>query len=422
MSRICLIVICAAGLLIGRAEADTLTLQECLKKATSANPELRVSAYDEKMAAENVGIARSGYLPRLDLQGGYTMQQDPQSVLISGHAIATQQADYGFLSMAAEQTIYDFGRTSARYDRAKALHNASALHYTAMEKDVFLQVVEAYYRILEFGNFLNSAEEEVIQMTDHMRVAKNLFEQGVVTRNDLLQAEVQLANSRQRKLAEVNRLANGWLFLNYLTGQPPGYRADLEENVLGEKNAAEAGVPFDPANRAEMKALKQGIRADELTIKEVKSYYFPEIFARLGMDYVQNSKVMEQTILSATVGLRINLFDGLATTSRYRQAVQSHAQSEEKLRMTEARIRLEYETADNDARIALERIRTAETAVKSGEENLRINKNRYEEHVGTATDVIDAQTLLSRTRTEYHRAKFDYQVAVARIKKAKGEL
>jgi len=422
MTRICLIVFCATGLLIGRADADILTLQECLKKAAAANHELKVSAYDEKLAAQDVAIARSGYLPRLDLQGGYTMQQAPQAFDIMGLSMKTQQQDYGFLSMAAEQTLYDFGRTSARYDRAVALRDAASLNYTAREKDVFLQVVEAYYGILEYGNFLKSAEEEVIQMTDHLRVAKNLFEQGVVTRNDLLQAEVQLANSRQRKLAEGNRLANGWLYLNYLTGLQPGYRADLEETVGVEKNAAETGSSFDPANRAEVKALRQGIRADELTIKEVRSFYFPEIFARLGMDYMQNNRVVEQTILSATVGVRINLFDGLATTSRYRQAVQSRSQAEEKLRMTEARIRLEYETADNDARIALERIRTAETAVKSGEENLRINKNRYQEHVGTATDVIDAQTLLTRTRTEYHRAVFDYQVAVARIKKAKGEL
>ncbi len=422
MKNTCLVVLFATVLLTGRAEADTLTLQECLKRAASANHELKVSAYDEKLAAQDVAIARSGYLPRLDLRGGYTAQQDPQSINISGFTAETQQRDYGFLSMAAEQTVYDFGRTAARYNRAVALHDAASLNQTAREKDVFLQVIESYYGILEFGNFLKAAEEEVIQMTDHLRVAKNLFEQGVVTRNDLLQAEVQLANSRQRKLAESNRLANGWLFLNYLTGQEPGYRADLAESTGPEKTYAEFGLPFDPANRAEVKALKQGIRADELTIREVKSYYFPEIFARLGMDYVQNSKVVEQTILSATLGIRVNLFDGFATTSRYRQAVLSRSQGEEKLRTTEARIRLEYETADNDARIALERIGTAETAVKSGEENLRINKNRYQEHVGTATDVIDAQTLLTRTRTEYYRAVFDYQVAVARIKKAKGEL
>jgi outer membrane protein TolC len=132
--------------------------------------------------------------------------------------------------------------------------------------------------------------------------------------------------------------------------------------------------------------------------------------------------VKEQTILHATVGLRINFFDGLATTSRYRQAVQSRARGEEQLRTVKEQIRLEYDTAVNDARIAAERITTAETAVKQGEENLRINKDRYQEHVGTATDVIDAQTLLTRTKTEYYRAIFDQQIAVARIKKAKGEL
>jgi len=42
--------------------------------------------------------------------------------------------------------------------------------------------------------------------------------------------------------------------------------------------------------------------------------------------------------------------------------------------------------------------------------------------VGTATDVVDAQTLLTKTKAEYFRALSDYEVAIARIKKAKGEL
>ncbi|MDD2320559.1 MAG: TolC family protein [Geobacteraceae bacterium] len=179
---------------------------------------------------------------------------------------------------------------------------------------------------------------------------------------------------------------------------------------------------FPLTNRAEVMSLRKGIEADNLAIKESRSFYFPEIFTRLGVEYVQNKKVEEQAILYATVGLKINLFDGLATTSRYRQAVQSRMQNEEQLRMVESQIHLEYETACNDSRIAAERIRTAEKAVLQGEENLRINKDRYQEHVGTATDVIDAQTLLTKTQTEFYRAVFDHQVAIARIKKAKGEL
>jgi len=42
--------------------------------------------------------------------------------------------------------------------------------------------------------------------------------------------------------------------------------------------------------------------------------------------------------------------------------------------------------------------------------------------VGTATDVIDAQTLLTRTRTDHTQALFDFQLAVARAKRAGGEL
>jgi outer membrane protein len=422
MPRMYLLVLFAPLILLARAEAETLTLQECLKKAATANHELKVSAFDEKIAAENVGVARSGYLPRLNFQGGYTVQQAPQSVIIQERAVETQQPEFGFFSVSVEQTLYDFGRTSARFQRAEALRDASSFSHTAQTKDVFLQVVTSYYGILEYQRLVEAAEEEIVQMTDHLRVAKNLYEQGVVTRNDLLQAEVQLANSKQRGLMESNRLQNGWLYFNYLIGQPAPYRAELEEIDTTDTMPVPVEENFPLTNRAEVLALQQGIKANDLAIKESRSYYFPEFFTRLGVDYVQNKKVEEQAILYATVGLKINLFDGLATTSRYRQAIQSRMQNEENLRMLEARIRLEYDTAGNDARIAAERIKTAEKAVTQGEENLRINKDRYQEHVGTATDVIDAQTLLTKTKAEYFRALSDYEVAIARIKKAKGEL
>jgi outer membrane protein TolC len=83
---------------------------------------------------------------------------------------------------------------------------------------------------------------------------------------------------------------------------------------------------------------------------------------------------------------------------------------------------LEYQTAVNDSEVAGKRIETISKAIALGEENLRINVNRYQEHAGTATGVLDAQTLLTQTRTEYYRAVFDRQVSVARIRKAIGNL
>ena len=126
--------------------------------------------------------------------------------------------------------------------------------------------------------------------------------------------------------------------------------------------------------------------------------------------------------MAATVGVKFNLFDGLVTTSRYRQAVLNRSRTESALRRLKESIRLEYQVAANDARVFAEQIKVTEKAVQQGEENLRINKDRYQAQVGTATDVIDAQTLLTQVKTGYYHAFYDYQIAVARVKKALGEL
>lgn len=409
--------------LTAAARAETLSLDECLRRAAADNYALTVTAHDTKIAAENTIQAKSGFLPRLDFQGGYTVQANPQAVSISGREVDTQNATYGFINVSATQTLYDFGRTASRTRKASLLQEAVGRTYDAREKDVFLQVVEAYYGILEAKRVLGAADEEVVQRTDHLRVAQNLYEQGVVTRNDLLQAEVKLADSRQRRLAAANLAENRWLFLNYLTGQPLSVRADLEEKdppapLPSPETAEEKAL----ANRPELASLAKSVEAGEAEVSEFRAGYYPELFARGSIDYVENSKVREQAIYAATVGLKVNLFDGFATTSRYRQAVENLGKQRDNLRLAREQIRLELATSLNDARVAAERIRTVETAIRQGEENLRINRDRYQAQVGTATDVIDAQTLLTQIRTDYFRAVFDYQVAAARVRKATGEL
>ena len=241
-------------------------------------------------------------------------------------------------------------------------------------------------------------------------------------RSDLLQAEVRLSSSTQRRLETANILDNAWLDLNDQIGEPPEYRNELVEEARIDLTALEKPVADVVADRAEIRAQRKLLDASELEVKETRSGYYPELFAKLGLDYVENSKVREQAIMAATVGLKINLFDGLATTSRLRQALQNRSRADERLRQLESDLALDYRIALNDAKVAKERIAVTETSIKQGEENLRINRDRYQEQVGTATDVIDAQTLLTQIRNDNFQATFDYEVALARVKRARGEL
>jgi outer membrane protein TolC len=375
------------------------------------------------VARENARIVSSAYLPRLDVQGGYTMQLEPQAVKINGFTAETQEPDFAFAGVAVQYTIYDFGKRDARFRQADAAVSATSQQFEHRRTDVALQIIESYYGILEAGKLLQAAGDEVAQVEEHRRVAQVLYEEGSVTRNDVLQAEVRLASARQKQLSLKNRRENIWLQLNFYTGSKPDFRSELDESYVSAPDSKErTGVEPDLTHRHDLTALRHNLEASEAEVAESKSGFYPEIFSRLALDYVQNDKVREQAIMSATIGLKINLFDGFATSAIRDRAVRNRCRIQDTLRLAEQQARLEIDSSGNDVTVAKERIGVAEAAIRQSEENLRINKERYKERVGTATEVLDAQTLLTQTRTDYYRALYDHQIATARLKRALGEL
>ena len=404
----------------GVAGAGELSLKECLARAATTNRGLKGASYDVAIAQEQIGVARSGELPRVDLQAGFVAQLEPQAVKFGSLVQETQDADFPFLNLSIYSTLYDFGRTRARVGAAGKQRDAARHAYAGSEQDLFLQVVRAYYGILQAQKLVKAADDEVVQMDSHQNTAQALFDQGVVTRNDLLQAEVRVAASRQKLYSATNGVENGWLLLNYLTGSPADFRGDLQDSEIPVLPDPQAEPDF--SKRGEIAALKDVVSAGEFAVKEAKTGYYPELFAKLALDYTENSKVREQAVMSGTLGVKVNLYDGLATSSRLRQAVLARSRDEERLRDLEERVKLELATAQNDLRVASARIKAAEKAIAQGIENLRITKDRYQEKVGTATEVVDAQTLLTQTRTDYYESIFDLQVAAARVKRATGEL
>ena len=400
-----------------------LSLQECLHKAHDNNPALKSAAWDSRIAQEGSRLASAATYPRVDAHGGYTMQLEPQAVRLGGVTAETQEGQFAFAGVAASYTLYDFGRRDARIRQADAYTEASSQGFLFTRGDAALQVIEAYFRLLETGRLIQSADEEVAQISEHRRIAQVLLEEGVVTRNDVLQAEVRLASAVQKRLAVTNRRENGWLLLNFLTGSEPGFRGELDEAAaLTNAIPALASNVASPINRHDIKAQKQLFEAREFEVRENRENYLPEIYTRLSMDYVQNDKVREQAIYSATLGIRVNLFDGFASQAAHERAVKQRSKQQDAVRLTEQRAQLEITSARNDTSVAKERIGVSEAAIRQSEENLRINKERYQERVGIASEVLDAQTLATQAKNDYYSALYDYQTATARLHNALGEL
>lgn len=416
------ILVLAAG---AAAIASPLSLEDSLKLARSRNPLLQTVQWDKNIAQENLRQADSSLYPRLDAQGGYTAQLEPQAMKVGGLTMETQQASYAFAGLTATQTIYDFGRRDARQRQAATNLNAVGAGIRSQEQEVLLQVIEAYFSVLEGEKLVVTAEEELQSVEEHRRVAQALYDSGSVTRNDLLQAEVRLASSRQKLLASRNRAANLHLQLNFLIGAPPGERHELSEpalEIVQQQTETPAELNAALQARPDLAALRSQLEISDQQVRESRTAFYPELFARLSLDYLENDKLREQTIYAATVGLKINLFDGFASSAGRDKASSTRSRMQQQLQMAEQQARLEISTSRNDLRVAGERIGVTSEAIRQGEENLRINKNRYQERVGTASDVLDAQSLLTQVRTEHYRALYDFQVARARLSKALGLL
>ena len=83
-------------------------------------------------------------------------------------------------------------------------------------------------------------------------------------------------------------------------------------------------------------------------------------------------------------------------------------------------ITLEVRQAMLDLETAIKNIPTTEKAVKQGEENLRVNEERYKAQVTTITELLDAQRLLSQARVNYYTAVYTTALAKATLDRAIG--
>ena len=118
---------------------------------------------------------------------------------------------------------------------------------------------------------------------------------------------------------------------------------------------------------------------------------------------------------------QVGLFSGGKTAAEVHKAKKKLTRAEEKAKEVCDGISLQVKAAFLAIQEAKDRIGVAKEAVAQAEENLRLINNKYRENVVTSTDVVDAETLLTRNKQNYYTALYDYIVAIARLENAVGK-
>jgi outer membrane protein TolC len=107
-------------MLLAPLAVHALTLQEGLTIVTEQGRDVAIARSDEESAKSAVSLARSPWLPSLDLYGRETWLKNlPEVRVPSGASFPTSQDQFSTVGFRATQVLYDFGKTSSSISSAK---------------------------------------------------------------------------------------------------------------------------------------------------------------------------------------------------------------------------------------------------------------------------------------------------------------
>ena len=232
------------------------------------------------------------------------------------------------------------------------------------------------------------------------------------------------ADAEQRRITAQNDVVNLKSALNKLLGLPiPAPLTLAEEKALALPTwQLEEAAYLSLKQRSDLQAARERVQQGEKQVTQAQAGFFPRLFLQAGHTFQKNDYTVHDSQYFAIFGMQWSLFSGLDTRAQVRQAQQRLEQMQVRRQDLAEQVRLDVQTAYLGLRETAERLRVTEKAVAQGEENLRLNEERYKEKVGTATDVIDAQTLLTKTRVNFFNARYDHQMAKAQMLWAVGHI
>lgn len=117
----------------------------------------------------------------------------------------------------------------------------------------------------------------------------------------------------------------------------------------------------------------------------------------------------------------INLYSGGLTRAQISKVDARKMKLLEQKDALADQIRLEVEQYILDLQSAREKVSVTKDAIEQARENVRINRAKYTEGVGTATDVLDSITLLTTAETNYYSAIYELKKAQAGVIYSEGE-
>jgi outer membrane protein TolC len=269
------------------------------------------------------------------------------------------------------------------------------------------------------------ADEQIALATKQLSLAKARFEAGSVARLDVLQAEVELANAKARRIQTKASVDTAYQALRTVLSLPQSQKLELRGSLDERperltRSVLEASLPSRPDLRAY--SAQRDIAQHSVALANAE--WKPSLALTGNMQYQDDgvNNLLNSSNQSYTMGLalKVPLFSAPGAAARRLVANAQVKQSEHGLAAATDAALLEVESAWTAFEASDEVVTTQEKALELARESVSIAQVSYENGVITSAELNDAQVRLLQTEWLLMQAKYSRIVAAAKAKAAAG--
>lgn len=319
--------------------------------------------------------------------------------------------------------LYTGGRIPAAQQAAAAAVRQADAEQLAARQQQLLQLVQLYFGQQLAVQALKVRDEVLAGLERHVEDAKKLERGGLATRAQRLQVVVakdQAARERQKAESELATLRQtlGSLLRTAGPVQPLSPLFVNSRPLAKPERFLAAARQQHPALlqlRAMVEQAGQGVRVEQASLK-------PQLYLFGQKDLRRKDALLTDPDWVLGIGLKYSFLSGTDRPRQVAAARERQQQAEAALREAGQQVSIGVNRAWNQLETARQQYLLLESSITQAEESLRLQELSFREGQSTSLDVIDARTRLGAAVIERAQAAYQYDVALARLLDASGQL
>lgn len=407
-------------------EKQTWSLEDCINYALEKNIQLQQNKISLQESEVDVKTAKAALFPSLSFNTGQNLVNRPyqqNSATVSGTEIisSNNKTTYnGSYSLNAQWTLWNGGQRLNNIKQQKKNQEIAELSVAETENTLKEEITKLFLQILYADESVNINKGTLEVSKATYERAKELFNQGSISKADLAQLESQVGNDEYQLVTSESSLRNYKLQLKQMLELDGTAEMELELPVLDDAKVMQL-LPSQEdvyqtalANRPEIQSSKLSIDNAKLAISSAKSGYFPTISLSASTSSMTNNSSQNNWAQQMKygwnnmIGLNISvpIFNNRQTKSAVEKAQYQYNSSLLNLQDKQKGLYTDIETIWLDALNAQQQYAAAEVKLKSSQTSFDMVNEQFKLGMKNTVELLTEKNNLLSAQQQRIQAKY----------------